>query len=96
MNDTKVKAIVDWPTPTTVTQIQHFHGLASYHRCFIQEFGVIMTPITQLMNVKEFAWTKEVAAAFDVIKKRSHPLMLWHFRISINTFKLLVMLAKQE
>ena len=31
MDDSKVKAIMDWPTPTTVRSVHSFLGLANFY-----------------------------------------------------------------
>ena len=36
-----IKAIEDWPTPTSVTNIRSFFGLARYYRKFIENFSRI-------------------------------------------------------
>ena len=35
----KLKGIKDWPTPTTVKQVQSFLGFGNYYRRFIQKFA---------------------------------------------------------
>jgi hypothetical protein len=42
----KVKAILDWPIPKTVTETQEFIGFANFYRRFIKGYLGIATPFT--------------------------------------------------
>jgi hypothetical protein len=54
----KVKDIVGWKIPKTVTKVRNFLGLAGYYRQFIEGFSKIAKPITSLLEKgKEFNWT---------------------------------------
>ena len=44
----KIQAIVDWPTPTTVSEIHSFMGLVGYYHKFVQNVSRIAHPITSL------------------------------------------------
>lgn len=44
----KVEAIRDWPTPTTVTQVRSFLGLANYFRRFMQGYASMSAPLSDL------------------------------------------------
>jgi hypothetical protein len=53
----KVKEIMEWSVPTTVTEIQSFLELAGYHRRFIEGFSKIAKPMTSLLEKgREFKW----------------------------------------
>ena len=44
----KVQAVKDWPTPTIVTDVRQFLGLASYYRRYISRFAEIAVPLQAL------------------------------------------------
>jgi hypothetical protein len=46
----KVKEIVAWSIPTTVTDIRSFLGLVGYYQRFIEGFSNIAKPMTSLME----------------------------------------------
>ena len=68
----KVKAMIEFPRPTTVTQVKRFIGLTSYYRRFVPHFSTISAPITALIAGKrksnEIVWTEEAIEAFDKLK----------------------------
>jgi hypothetical protein len=64
----KIKAIQDWPTPTTVKEVRTFLGLASYYRRYIQHFAEPINSLTQ-KNVS-FEWSNECARAFHELKSK--------------------------
>ena len=55
----KIQVIRDWPSPTIVTELQCFLGLANFYRRFVSGFSHITWPLSQVTNrgVKEkFFW----------------------------------------
>ena len=50
MDPAKVEAVTSWPTPHSVHDIRVFLGLASFYRCFIDNFSCIVTPLTNLLK----------------------------------------------
>jgi len=45
----KIAAIVDWPRPTNVIEVQSFLRMARYYRRFVKDFSRITSPLTQLL-----------------------------------------------
>jgi hypothetical protein len=46
----KVREIVGWKIPSSVTEIQSFLGLMGYYRRFIDGFSKIAKPMTLLLE----------------------------------------------
>lgn len=66
----KIQAIVEWPTPTNVSQVCSFMGLASYYRRFVKDFSRVAHPITSLQKKgKKFIWTEKCEEAFQKLKE---------------------------
>jgi hypothetical protein len=62
----KVKEIVAWSIPTTVTDIRSFLGLARYYRRFIEGFSKIAKHMTSLLEKgREFKWDEKCQVYTD-------------------------------
>ena len=57
VDDEKVKAIKEWPTPNSITEVRNFHGLANFYRHFVKDFSTMAAPLTEVIkkNVR-FHW----------------------------------------
>jgi hypothetical protein len=68
MDVDKVAAVRAWQTPWTVRTVYDFLGLTGYYRKFINGYGDIAAPLTQLLKREVFRWTPTAAAAFESLK----------------------------
>jgi hypothetical protein len=70
MSPEKIKVVKEWPTPTTVKEVQAFIGFANFNRQFIKNFSRIAIPLTELTKKENpFNWTKKHDKAFDTLKQ---------------------------
>ncbi len=66
----KIELIKNWPTPSTVKEVQRFVGLANYYRRFIQGFASICRPLHQLSKLERaFSWGEAEAKAFADLRQ---------------------------
>jgi hypothetical protein len=71
VDEEKVKAIQEWPTPTTISQVRSFHGLSSFYRWFVRDFSSLAAPLTEVIKKNvSFKWGKEQEKAFNLIKEK--------------------------
>jgi hypothetical protein len=65
----KVQDVQNWPSPTSVKDVRSFLGLAGYYRRFVQHFGMIAKPLTDLLKKGTiFIWSKDCETAFQLLK----------------------------
>ena len=65
----KIQNVRDWPTPTNLTEVQSFLGLAAYYQRFIRDFSQIASPLHKLTEKgKAFQWEDNCQAAFEKLK----------------------------
>ena len=70
MDQTKVKAILDWPEPKNVKGVRSFLGLANFYRRFIKDYMHVACPLHNLTKKEEpFQWEEPQQTAFDTLKK---------------------------
>ncbi|CAM8877881.1 unnamed protein product [Rhodiola kirilowii] len=71
VDESKVEAIKNWPTPINVSQVRSFHGLAGFYRRFVKDFSTIAAPLNALTKQGVvFKWDVPQENAFKELKKR--------------------------
>jgi len=66
----KTKAIESFPTPTNISHLKSFLGLAGYYRKFIKNFATKAHALTMLTRKNvPWRWTQEEEDAFQFLKK---------------------------
>jgi hypothetical protein len=71
VDEEKVKAIKEWPTPKSITEVRSFHGFASFYRRFVKNFSTLAAPLTKIVKKSVgFKWGSEQDRAFIEIKER--------------------------
>ena len=66
-----VEAVLNFPQPKNVKEVQRFLGVTNYYRTFIKSHSKILAPIISLTRKEvPFKWTKECQTAFETIKTR--------------------------
>ncbi|WVZ96210.1 LOW QUALITY PROTEIN: hypothetical protein U9M48_041877, partial [Paspalum notatum var. saurae] len=65
----KTAAMVNWPRPTSMTELRAFLGLTGYYRRFVQHYGHLAKPLTQILWLKQFAWSDTAEKAFINLKQ---------------------------
>jgi hypothetical protein len=69
----KIQVICDWPTPTTLTKLQSFLGLANFYHRFVLGLSHITWALNQVTRgggKETFVWVMSQQQAFDDLKKR--------------------------
>ena len=85
----KVKAVQDWPQPTTPTGIMSFLGFANFYRRFIPNFAKAAKPLTDLTKKDNpFSWTEDTSNAFESIKAAIISETMLHFPDPTRQFTL--------
>ncbi|GJW15018.1 putative reverse transcriptase domain-containing protein [Tanacetum coccineum] len=71
VDPTKIKAVKNWASPTTPTEIRQFLGLAGYYQRFIEGFSKITNSLTGLTHKnKKYIWGEDQESAFQLLKQK--------------------------
>lgn len=64
-----ISAMLDWPIPKNIKQLRGFLGLTGYFRRFIDNYGVIAGPLSDLTRKGGFKWNEQAESAFKLLKQ---------------------------
>jgi hypothetical protein len=85
VDEEKVHAIQDWPSPTSIGNVRSFHGLASFFRRFVKEFSSLAAPLTEVIKKNiGFRWGEEQEKAFQLIKEKADFVKQIHEKARLN------------
>ena len=86
MDNTKVKAITEWPAPMTVCSICSFLSLANFYHCFIKDYAILTKLLMDLTQKdKVFTWGKAEASTVTCYSTRTRPY-LFHYPFVSTSF----------
>ncbi len=70
MDEGKVNAVLNWPLPSNIKELQRFLGFANFYRRFIRGFSSIAAPLTNMTKKgsHRLHWTTAAHEAFDQLK----------------------------
>jgi hypothetical protein len=68
MQEEKLKAILEWPTPERTKDIEEFRGLTGYYRQYIDKFSDRMEALNEKIRTRTFSWGEREEKAFKDIK----------------------------
>ena len=80
VDESKVDAIKNWPTPINVSQVRSLLGLAGFYRRFVKDFSTIAAPLNELTKKGVvFKWGAPQDEAFLELEKQltQAPLLVW-------------------
>ncbi|KAL0173798.1 hypothetical protein M9458_029766, partial [Cirrhinus mrigala] len=72
MDERKVNAVLNWPRPTTLKELQRFLGFSNFYRHFIRNFSSVAAPLTAMVKrgASRLTWSQSALQAFDELRRR--------------------------
>lgn len=65
----KIKAILQIPTPKTVSEVRRIVGMCSWYRRFVPNFSTVISPLTALLRKnRPFCWTEHCEKSWSQLK----------------------------
>ncbi|KAL0188171.1 hypothetical protein M9458_015270, partial [Cirrhinus mrigala] len=80
IDDKKVEAVLNWPRPSTLRELQRFLGFANFYRRFIRNFSTVAAPLTAMVKkgTSRLSWSQAALQAFDDLRQRFSSAPILH------------------
>ena len=93
MSEAKIKSVLEFPRPKTVTALRGFLGLSNYFRVFVPNHSAIVAPLHKMTThdsrkQAKVVWTPETTQAFQNIREAISRCPLMHFMDDVSTIHL--------
>lgn len=71
MNWKKVTAVLNWPQPSTLKELQWFLGFANFYRWFIRNFSTVTSPLMSMVikGNHHLIWSPTALQSFQQLKE---------------------------
>jgi hypothetical protein len=70
VDPSKVKEIMDWKPPTSMSEVQSYLGLVGFYQRFILNFSKIVKLVTELLKKgNKYIWNVAREEVFKILKK---------------------------
>ncbi|KAI2665369.1 Transposon Tf2-9 polyprotein [Labeo rohita] len=72
MDEQKVNAVLNWPRPKTLKELQRFLGFSNFYRRFIRHFSTVAAPLTAMVKkgTSRLTWSEPALQAFNDLRHR--------------------------
>ncbi|KAI2647808.1 Transposon Tf2-9 polyprotein [Labeo rohita] len=80
MDEEKVEAVLNWPRPSTLRELQRFLGFANFYHHFIRNFSTVAAPLTAMVKrgTSHLTWSQAALQAFDDLRQRFSSAPILH------------------
>ncbi len=98
MDESKVNAVLKWPLPFTIKELQHFLGFANFYRHFLRCFSSVAAPLTNMMRrgSSRLLWLSTAQEAFQELKQRFTTAPILHHPNPSSSFIAQVILVSTQ
>ena len=69
VDSSKITIMINWPRPSTISNLHSFLGLTGYYRKFMHNYGLLAKPQTNLLKKGQFRWSEKAEVTFLQLKQ---------------------------